>query len=482
MPEFPIATGFYEDASKPIAAQECVNLIPRVPQTTGLSPAQLIGTPGISLFADVGNTPSRGRHTMGGIAYNIVGTTLYRINSDGTDTSLGAISGTSKVSIADNGVQMCIVVPSSTAYIYTVAGGLVAITDTDFTTTLGPSEQVVFVDGFFIHFNNSSTASTSPIIFKSALKDGTAYSALDFATAEADPDNITGIHVSRSQLYVCGEKTIEPFANIGGADFPFQRIQGGVIPKGVSAKFSLNEYDESFVFVGGGKNEQPGVYKFIGGSAQKLSTAAIDNIILGLTDAEQQDIFTTVYGEYGSFFLNVHIKDRVLTFDAQATVSLGKNVWHERKSKDVYGRDTSWRVNGIMQAYGKTLVTDNQDGRVGEMSRDTYTEYGDSITRIVSTAPFHGEGESVRVSEIELTCESGVGLGADDEPYVTRSYSDDGGFTFGNETSRSLGKQGEYKKRQIWRREGQFHRSRIYRFSISDPVKVVIIKMEAKFK
>ncbi|MEE8207793.1 MAG: hypothetical protein V3T88_02370, partial [Nitrosomonadaceae bacterium] len=170
MPEFPIAAGFYEDASRPIASQECINWIPQVPQANALSAAQLIGTPGISSFADSGNTPTRGSHVLNGIAYKVTGTTLFSVNSDGTTTSLGTISGEIKVSIADNGVQMLIVVPGGDAYTFTVAGGLAIITDTDFTTTLGPSQQVVFVDGFFVHFNNASAASTSPIFFVSALK------------------------------------------------------------------------------------------------------------------------------------------------------------------------------------------------------------------------------------------------------------------------------------------------------------------------
>jgi hypothetical protein len=478
MPEFSIADGFYVDAAKPIANQACINLIPQVPQVNGLSRAQLIGTPGITLFATTTTTPSRGRHVMNGLAYNIVNTALCRINSDGTSTSLGTILGSSDVSIADNGVQMCIVVPGSTAYIYTVSGGLVTITDSDFTTTLGPSQQVDFVDGYFVHFNNSSAASTSPIFFVSALKDGTAYDALDFGTAEADPDDITGLHVSRNQLYIGGGQTIEPFANIGGAGFPFQRISGGVVPKGVKAKFSMVEFDDSYVFVGGGLNEQPAVWKFIGSSGQKISTAAIDNIIQALTDAEQEDIFCTVYGEYGGIFLNVHIKDRVLTFDSAASQLSGSPKWHERKSKDRFGRATNWRVNGIMKAYGKTLVTDNQDGRVGAMDLDTYTEYGETINRSFSITPFHAEGENITIAEIELTCESGTAGATDAEPFISRSYSDNA-RTFDNETPRSLGKQGEYNKRQIWRKDGQLRRFRVYRFVVDAAIKITIIKLDA---
>jgi len=74
--EFPVAGGFYEDASKPIASQECVNWIPQVPQTNALSPAQLIGTPGITQFAIAGEPFSRGSHVMNGIAYAVTGNLL----------------------------------------------------------------------------------------------------------------------------------------------------------------------------------------------------------------------------------------------------------------------------------------------------------------------------------------------------------------------------------------------------------------------
>lgn len=481
--ELPIATGFYEDNSKPIAAQECINWQPVTPQTNALSQAQLIGTPGITLRSMAGTKSARGVHVMEGIPYTVNGTTLYRENDDGTTTSLGTISGTGRVSMADNGNQLCIIVPGVTGYIFTASPDtLTQITDPDFTTTLGPSEQVHFKDGFFIHYNNSASVGTGKIFFHSNLNNGLAYDATDFGSAEIDPDEITGIHVNRNILYICGEITIEPFQNIGGAGFVFQRIPGAVIQKGVRTKFSLQEFDNAFAFIGGGINEQPSVWRASGSSVQRISTTAIDNILRNLTDVQIEAIFCTVYAEGGGYFYNIHLPDRTFSYDSLNSQLAQRPVWHERRSKDEFGRDANWRVNGIVDAYGKTMVTDNQSGRIGELDYDVYTEYGTSITRIVATAPFHSQGRRVTVAEMEITCESGVGNTVDpgEEPFITRSISDDGGFTFGNETSRSLGKQGEHTKRQIWRREGQFSRSRVYRFSISDPVKPVIIKLEAE--
>lgn len=488
MPEFPIANGFYQDEVRPISSQQCVNLIPQFPQAESLSAGQLRSPAGIDELLQGTSRASRGQHVVKGVPFYVSGNALYRIeitgdleDLDGTAVSLGFISGSGNVSMADNGTQLCIVVPGSTAYIYTDAGGLVIISDSDFVTTLGPSEQVVFIDTYFVHFNNNSAASTRPIFFISNINDGTAYDPLDFGTAEADPDNISGLHVTRNQLYVCGEETIEPFSNVGGVGFPFQSIRGGVVPKGVKAKFSLVEYDDSFVFIGGGRNELPSVWKFTGSSGQKISTASIDNLIQNLTDSQQKNIHTSVYGEGGGFFLNIHLPDRTLTFDSLATVLSGGPKWHERKSRNKFGEEINWRADGFMVAFGGVLVTDNQDGRIGVLNKNITTDYGDNPNRSFSLMPFSAESKRFVVRRIELTCESGVGVLNQPEPKVTAYYSDDGGYKFGNGTDKGLGLEGEYKKRQIWRRQGQAKRFRVYRFDFSGPGRVTVIKLDAEF-
>ena len=61
--------------------------------------------------------------------------------------------------------------------------------------------------------------------------------------------------------------------------------------------------------------------------------------------------------------------------------------------------------------------------------------------------------------------ENGTGNSDDPDPQIMREFSDDGGRTWSNQTSRSLGKEGEYRKRQVWRREGLAYRDRMYRFA-----------------
>ena len=381
----PISTGFYEDSSRPIAAQTCINWIPVVPETNALSISQLKGTPGLKLFATNGVNSNRGAHVMDSIAFFVNGTSLFRVNSDGTSNNLGTIQGTGRVSMADNGTQLLIVVPDVTGYVFTQSPDtLTIITDADF-FTLGPSKQVAYKDGFFIHIAKDK-------FFHSALNDGLTYGALDFGTAEVDPDDNTAIHVNRNVLYIGGNETIEPFQNVGGSGFVFQRIAGGVVQKGVKAKFSIVDFDNSFVFLGAGVNEQPSIWRFTGSSAVKIATEAIDNVISQETDQQLEDVFATTHALDGSFFVCFHFSDSVFCYDATASARLGKPVWHERQSRNFQGLQTKWRVASIVQAYGKTLAGDVLDASVGEIDTATRTEFGTLIDRDVATGPLSDNG------------------------------------------------------------------------------------------
>ncbi len=472
--EIPISTGFYEDSSRPIAAQTCINWIPVVPETNALSISQLKGTPGINLFAMNGTFSNRGAHVMDSVSFFVNGTSLFRVNADGSSDDLGSITGVGRVSMADNGTQLCIVVPGTTGYIFTKdPDTLTIITDPNF-FSLGPSDQVEYKDSFFIHI-------AKKLFFKSALNDGLVYDALDFGTAEADPDNNSAIHVNRNVLYIAGNETIEPFQNVGGSGFPYQRISGGLIQKGVKAKFSVVDFDNSFVFLGGGVNEQPAIWRFTGSSAVKLSTQAIDNIIGKETDAQLEAVFATTYAIDGSYFVNFHFSDSTFTYDATASSRLGKPVWHERQSRNDQGEQTKWRVSSIVTAYGKTLVGDSLGPKIGEISTDAFTEYGTLIDRDVSTGPLQADGQTFFINQLEVMTESGVGNTTDPgaDPQITMSMSINGGQTFGNELSRSLGKVGEYNQRQIWDRLGRVPRFAMFRFSVSAEVRPVIIKLVA---
>ena len=401
---------------------------------------------------------------MNGVPYFVIGSKLYSMSSSYALTDHGQIVGSGRVSMADNGTQLLLLVPGGNGYIYNhVADTFAQITDADFTANGNP-QQVVFIDGFFC-----LTTDTKKFIV-SALNDGLAYNALDFGTAESDPDEIVAPIVFKNQLFIGGSQTIEAFQNIGGADFPFQRT-GLFLSKGISSPFSIQSIQDTFVFIGAGANESPAIWALSGNNVSKISTTAIDKELSALTETQILQIYSWAYAEKGAYFVGFALPSTTLVYD---TIS---QRWHERKSF-IDGSLGAYRVTALVRAYNQLWAGDLADGRVGLLGQNIYTEYGEKIRRAIVTQPFQNNMESFVLPEIELTVESGVGNSSAVDPQVGLERSVDGKL-WSDARYRSIGKVGEYNRRVIWNRNGRASRFELFRFTISDPVKPVFIQMTA---
>jgi hypothetical protein len=462
----PIANGFYVSDSLPLSAQECTNWYPNIVQGVGLNQETLFGTEGIFQRATSGvlNEINRGAHEMAGIPYFVNGTTLYQLSDTFVLTTIGTIEGTARVSMADNGTQLMILVPGGKGYIYNhVTDVFAEITDVDFVAN-GAPQFVVFIDGYFL-----ITTDTKKFIV-SAINNGLAYNALDFGTAESDPDDIVAPVVFKNQLFISGGETFEAFQNIGGADFPFSRT-GLFLQKGCFSPYSLVNAQDTFMWVGGGNNESPAIWALNGNSTVKISTTAIDSILSELTQSQVSAIYSWVYANKGAYFIGFSLPSTTLVYDTTS------QKWHERKSS-ISGTIGAFRVSSIVKAYNRILCGDIVDGRIGEMDSDVYTEYGNAITRTISTQPFQNNMQSVFFPSLELTVESGVGNAAVEDPQIVMERSLDG-KTWSGAIARGLGKIGEYNRRAIWRRNGRAGRFEVFRFTLTDAVKPVIIQLTA---
>lgn len=476
MPELNITNGFYISDSLPISHQECTNWYVNIVQSGGLSQRNLFGTPGIPQLTTTGDDliteKNRGAWVKNGIPYFVNGETLYVLTRSISEVgvtfavvSLGTIPGQGRVSMASNNTQLMILVPGSSGYIYNEDAGtpFQEITDPDFDANGNP-QIVVFVDGYF-----ACTTDTKKWII-SSLNDGLAWNALDFGTAESDPDAVVAPVVLNNQIYITGTETTEGFVNVpSGSGFPFQR-NNIFLDKGCLAPFSIINTNQRFFMVGAGKNESPSIWEFTGNNYNKISTIAIDNVLERYSDAEINTAFSWAYAQKGAFFVGFAFTDRTFVYD------MVTQLWHERKSV-IDEELIQWRVASMVTAYGKVIVADLVDGRIGELDPDEYGEYGEDILRPVSFQPFSAGGNSIRIPILELTMESGVGNTDVPDPKISLAISKDA-KTFKYERVRKIGKIGEYEQRIFWRKNGRYPRLVVFRLLLSDQVKPVIIKLE----
>lgn len=459
----PFATNSYKASALPISAQRLVNMYAEREPPDAKTAVAVFGCPGLVQLASLGNGPIRGFTNLAGILYVLSGGTLYSVAADGTATDVGSsVTGTDVVSMDNNGTQ--IVIRNGTlGYVYTVVDGFQLITDPDF----HQGNTVTFVDQRFAFDKAASNE-----WFISETLDGTTYDALAIASAESRPDYVKAVGLIQQTILVFGEKTIEPWQDVGAANFPFERLPGVVIERGLLAPYAFCKADNAMFFMG----ENRVLYKLAGLTPQRISNHAIETE--WETYAKVSDCFMFSYIFNGHEFVNVTFPSQPATW----VFDIATGLPHERVSWDSSGNSYGrWRGNCYINIYGRDLIGDAFSGKIGYLDNSTFTEFGNTMQGMCVSPPLHSDRKRVFVSNLELDMETGVGLtaGQGSDPQVMLERSVDGGRTFGTpQRWQSLGGLGAYNQRLRWPRLGS-GRNVVFRVTISDPVKRTLITANA---
>jgi hypothetical protein len=427
------------------------------------SQTPVFGAPGLTQFAACGPGPIRGMHVMGGMLYVLSGGTLYSVDASGTATVLGGtVGGSGIVCMTDNGSQLMIL-NGVNGYIYSASTGFQVITSSNFHA----SSSAAFFDNYF-----ALTWDGTNKFFISGSLDGTSYSGLDFASAEVSPDNVVSVVNQQENLLIFGTSTIETWYDAGSVNFPFQRIDGGTIERGCAAKLTPIKEDNSVFFLG----DDIIFYRLDGTIPRRISTHAIEQAWQKYSSVSDAYCFSYTYNGHKFIVLTF------ITGNATWVYDISSGLWHERESWDVFNQSYGrWRAAGAVQIYNKVLIGDAYSGNIGYLDPNVFTEFGNTMRALMVTPPIHSDRKRVFMSRFELDIESGVGntVSPGDNPQIMLSWSDDGGRIFkGLQLWKAMGKIGAYQTRLRWLRMGQF-RNRVYRITISDPVRRNIIAAHA---
>lgn len=454
----------YQMRSLNFDAQRCINLFP-VRSESGSSKEEwaLYGTPGLSLFEDLGAGPIRGGISCGnGRFFVLSNNTFYEISSAGVSTSIGTVNtNTSTVSMAENGLQVFIATGTS-GYVFTFATNVFTeVTDLDFPG----ASYVTFQDGYFI----VTPPNNQGKYYISSIYDGLTWDALDFATAESAPDGLKAPFSAYGQLFLFGEVTTEVWYNSGDVDFPYAAVSGGKMETGCISAFSLAKSDNSVFWLGQDQYGTGIVYRAQGYTPIRISTQAIEYILARVTNLSS--VVGFCYQQEGHLFYILTGGDLPTSLVYDASTQL----WHERAYLGSTGQYEQWR--GIFQwfAFGKNLTGDRSDGKIYEIDLDVFTDNGQYIRRSRTFPHIQDESERFVINSLEVDFEGGVGLtsGQGVNPLVWLRLSKDGGHTWSNEYQAGIGALGNYKARAVWRRLG-YQRDATFEVSVSDPVKVYI--------
>ncbi len=165
--------------------------------------------------------------------------------------------------------------------------------------------------------------------------------------------------------------------NIGGTLFPFNRIDGAQIQKGVVGTFACCVYMEQIAFLGSGRNEAPSIYMGAAATAQKISTQEIDELLLNYTEAQLATVKMEARNDKAHQHLYVHLPDRTLVYDGAASQVLGEAVWFTLTTTVV--GFSQYRARNLVYAYDKWLVGDPQSSNIGYLVDTIGTHWGQKV-------------------------------------------------------------------------------------------------------
>ena len=558
----PILGSSYVIRSVNAADSRMVNLYPEVIPEGGKEPAYLQRCPGLSFIKTVGTGPIRGLWTLGNYLYVVSGDQMYKLDNnyvqqgqnqllledgffilleDGETIllenqlapSLGFVSGTGPVSIADNGTQIFIAA-NPDGYIYnSVTDAFQQITDPDFPGAV----TVGYLDGYFV-FNEPN----SQRVWVTQLLDGLSIDPLDFASAEGSPDGLVSLIIDHREAWLFGTNSVEVWYNSGDPLFPLTRIQGAYNEIGCIAPYSVAKMDNSVFWLGADARGQGIVYRANGYQGLRISTHAVEFAIQGYSNLADAVGYTYQQDGHTFYVLNFTDADTTWVFDAAT------GAWHERAGFR-NGDFKRHRGNNHARFNGRPIIGDYQNGKLYAFSLDVYADDGQTqkwLRRWRALPPGANDLKRTAHHTLQIDCETGVGLNGIDpfdppveitteasiwlntesgapnlvanlgtqvpedintqndlytlgvvedpgltlavdtptvigaNPQLMLRWSDDGGHTWSGYRQSSMGRIGKYGFRVFFRALGMTVklRDRVYEISATDPVKIAIMGAE----
>ena len=476
--QIPILSGIYADSTPELRTAYPVNLVP-VPITSGISNGFL--RPGDGIVANgTGPGVDRGGINWNGVCYRVMGTKLVSISSSGTVTVLGDVGGpTNELVSMDYSFDVLAIASGGRLYYWIpvntpgtigwnpTAPILRQVTDPD----LGVVLDLAWVDGYFMTTDGANLVVTE-------LTDPTQVNPLKYGSSEVDPDPVVALIKLRNEVYALNSNTMEVFDNVGGDLFPFARIDGAQVQKGVLGTHACCIYLERIAFLGGGRNEAPGIYIGAAATTQKISTQEIDSLLLQYTEAQLVKVQLEARNDKNHQHLYVHLPDRTVVYDAAASEALGAQVWFTLIS--TVAGFAQYRARNLVWIYDKWLVGDPQSNSIGYLVQDTGHHWGQQVRWEFGTIIVYNEGNGAIFNRLELVSLTGsVALGTN--PQISTSYSVDG-LSWSQDRSIAVGTIGSTSKRLAWFQQGHMRNWRIQRFQGDSDAHVSFARLEAQIE
>jgi hypothetical protein len=420
----------------------------------------LMPRPRLKPFAAVGNGPIRGLYREAGVVLGrlliVSDDGLYRYEND-EEYRIGDVNGDLRMSAEGN----------ATTVVFTCGESAYSTDGAEMSAIAMPdSQHVTSVDTLNSYFLFS--VANSGRFYWSAIG-GTTVDALDYATAESQPDALTVLKVIGDELWLIGRSTVEVWQPTGDLDLPFQRIGGRTFDVGATARDTVQK-----ITVGGTVQ-----ICFVGSDGRVYRTAPNPTRISDhgieerIARADAASLYATTYSWGGHDFYVLHIPgEGSFAFDAST------GFWDEVTS---YGRALFRGEVSTVGAAGQPLIAG--DGpEIFELTESLRDDAGVPVV-FEFTGLLENSGAPVRCNNLILDISTGQTPDPETDPMVQMCWSGDRGETWGPWLDKPLGRQGKRLTPVMWSRLGQIKRpGRVFHWRTTEPVTVRRAKFNESFR
>ena len=421
---------------------------------------------GLAALATISaHTGCRGQIQSGSILLHVLGDRVYSIGLSGgtyTATSLGALSGTDRITVAQNNASTPNIVAVCDAGTFNLFTGSAPTSFAD--GDLPVTNSVTVLDGYFIWSTEAG------VIWAS-----------DLNSVSVDSNSFEGLpegHLSRvvehnNELFAFGDWGFRVYRNAGTSPFPLEYIgvkrDVGIFGTHTIAGFQEG-WSDALIFAGADNR----VYRMEGYTPIPISTPDVSRDLEAV--ATRDNVVADAYMAEGDAFF-VLTNPGVWTWEYNLTTGL----WNQRRSE---GYD-DWRMRCSVRAFDKWVCGDAITGDLGTVALTHRSEYGNDLKMQLYSGVMHEFPRKIGVNSAYFRFTAGQG-DADGlnpiqtDPVARISWSLNGGATFGNPVVRALGAEGDYKDTIRVGRTGLSNSKGVqYLLEISDQVHVGFMGAEA---
>lgn len=492
MPRVSLLGGAYSARSVIAAAQRQLNLyseeMPQAVTQGGYksgatesdpSPAALYPAAGLRTLLTLPTMPVRGIHTCtSGQVYAVGGSTIYAISPAWVATALGTITDslTTPVGMADNGLQLVVVDGTTGGWTITLAGNAYAAIS-DPTGTFVGADKVDYLDTFFL-FNSPGTPQ-----FYMSDSEAVTFTALNFAGLSSVSDLLVTLIVAKREVWLLGTKSAEIWYDYGNdgsgtvttggastSSFPFQRVPGVFVDRGIGAKYSLASTDNAVYWLQQDRYGQGIILEGGGYQATRISTYAIEYELSTYPLISDAIGFCYSLAGHAYYVLSFPAADKTWCYD------ITTKLWHELCWIDAFGVEHRHRAMCATFANGLVVCGDWSNGNIYCLDPNVYTDFGGPIKRLRGFPHLLNNGSRAFYRQFLADFDAGTAPGLTTDPDADDIYldwSDDRGHSFGNPVPVSMGALGAYNTSLQWQRLG-YARDRCFRLTWSTPNNVAL--------